>query len=79
MKPRWDNIFALGLIVFSLLLLTSYPVQISSFLRSVEYAGPDHMPDEQLMGLMAFGLIAISLLGAIKIVLQRNSKKGGDD
>ena len=79
MKPRWDNIFALGLIVFSLLLLTSYPVQIGSFLNSVEYAGPGHAPDEQLMGLMAFGLIAISLLGAIKIVLQRNSKDGGDD
>ncbi len=79
MKPRWDNIFALGLIVFSLLLLTSFPVQISSFLKSVEHAGPGHTPDEQLMGLMAFGLIAISLLGAIKIVLQRNSKNGGDD
>ena len=79
MKPRWDNIFALGLVVFSLLLLTSYPVKIGSFLKSVEDAGPDHTPDEQLMGLMAFGLIAISLLGAIKIVLQHNSKKGGDD
>ena len=79
MKPRWDNIFALGLIVFALLLLKGFPVQISSFLKSVEYAGPGHTPDEQLMGLMAFGLIAISLLGAIKIVLQSNSKKGGDD
>ena len=79
MKPRWDNIFALGLIVFSLLFLTSYPMQIGSFLRSVEYAGPGHTPDEQLMGLMAFGLIAMTLLGVIKIVLQHNSKDGKDD
>ena len=79
MKPRWDNIFALGLIVFALWTLAHFPKEIDSFLGSMRYAGPGHTPDEQLIGLMAFGLIAMTLLGVIKIVLQRNSKDGEDD
>ena len=79
MKPRWDNIAVLGLIIFALIVLSEYPMHIGFFLRSMEHMGSGSTPDEQLMGLMAFGLVAITILGVIKIVLQNNRNDGGDD
>ena len=72
MEIKWANVVAFGLAIFGLVLGVTLHRQIGGFLGTMTAIGPGHAPEEQTIGLIAFGLVAISLLGLIKIVLHAN-------
>jgi len=76
MRIRWNNVVVLILGIFALFMLKMYSFELWMFLRSIEDMGSSHSTDEQTMGLVAFGIIIISLVGAIRIALHNN---GTDD
>jgi hypothetical protein len=70
MQVHWQNIVALMLAIGTLTLFLKYPAQISGFLASMQLIGPGHDPDEQTLGLIAFGLVAISLVAIVRLLTQ---------
>lgn len=73
MQIRWHNIFALILFVVAVVLFIANREQIVGFLVSMKDIGPGHSPGQQTIGLIAFGLTLVSLLAALRIVLQDRS------
>ena len=73
MEIKWTNVVAFGLAIFGLWLGVKMHREMASFLSTMSAIGPGHDPDEQVIGLIACGLVFISLLGLIRIVL--NSKR----
>ncbi len=68
MKVRWHNIACLALALFGLWLLIRMRNEIAEFLQLMGDIGPGNTGDEQMWGLIAFGLVAVTLLGVIKIL-----------
>ncbi len=70
MEVKWANVAAFGLGIFGLWLALKMHREMAVFLSSMSAIGPGHDPDDQVRGLIAVGVILVSLLGLIKIVLQ---------
>jgi hypothetical protein len=75
MQIRWHNIFALILFVVAGVLFIANREQIVGFLMSMKNIGPGHSPGEQTVGLIAFGLTMVSLLAALRMILQSGSDR----
>ncbi len=75
MSVKWHNVFALFLVVTGLIVLVNAPDAIGAFLGSMHRAGPGHSPDEQFMGLLAFGLILLLITAVTKIIIEANRKE----
>ncbi len=75
MQIRWHNIFALILFVVAVVLFIANRDQIVGFLMTMKDIGPGHSPEEQTIGLIALGLTLVSLLAALRIVLQSRSDR----
>lgn len=68
MQIKWRNIFAFLLALGAFILLIHSLEPIAAFLATMRDIGPGHTPEEQLKGLLAFGLVLISILGVIRIL-----------
>lgn len=69
MQIKWSNVIAFAMVVFALVVfLKTYP-QMAAFFAAMNDIGPGHDPDEQVRGLVAFGLIALTIVGIVKIVV----------
>ena len=77
MEIKWNNLIAFVLGLAALFLLLKVPVQIGAFLGAVRNVGPGHSFEEQTVGLVACGLIFVTLLGLIRILGQNNRRDGG--
>ena len=73
LEINWTNILVLALGVFAVTMVIKMHDNITIFLAGIGDIGPNHPLDEQMWGLAAFGLVAVTLLGIIKI-LTRNKK-----
>ena len=73
MQIHWQNIVALMLAIGALTLFLKYRPQISGFLSMMTMIGPGHDSEEKTLGLIAFGLIAISLVAIVRL-LTHNKK-----
>ncbi len=75
MTVKWHNVAALALIVAGLVVLIKTPRAMAAFLGIMRHAGPGHTPDEQFMGLLAFGLILLVITAVTKIIVEANRKE----
>ena len=74
MEIRWPNVFVFALAVFALVVALKRHREIGAFLETMETIGTGHDPHEQMLGLMAFGLVIITIL-ALAIIL-KGSRRG---
>ena len=72
MEIKWTNIICLGLTIFAVILLVRMHEQVGSFLGMIRKIGAGNDPEDQVMGLIAFGLVGVVLLGIIKIASRNN-------
>ena len=70
MKIHWQNLIAALLTIGALVLLIRYRHPIAAFLSGIERVGPGSSLDEQVMGLMAFGLVGVLVVAVVKILRQ---------
>ena len=50
------------------------PREIGVFLSSMKNIGPSHSPEEQTLGLIAFGLVAITIVAVVKILVHSQQR-----
>lgn len=75
MSVKWSNVAVLALVVAAFMVFAHAPDAIGMFLGSMRRAGPGHAPDDQFIGLLAFGLIALVITAVTKIVIEANRKE----
>ena len=69
MDIRWSNVVAFGLAIFAFVIFLKTHQQISTFFSTIRSIGPGHDTDQQVMGLAAVGLIALTIVAIVKIVI----------
>jgi len=65
---RWRNIIALALLVFAVVVLSKTYRQIAAFLSTMAAVGPEGDTTELTFGLMAFGLLVITVVAVVRIL-----------
>jgi len=70
MRINWHNIIASILLTVALVLLVRCWPEITATLVTMKNIGPRHTTEDKTVGLLALGLVAAFLLGAIKILTQ---------
>ena len=70
MEIRWHNITALLLLIFAFVILMRGWDEIGQFLSGMGDLGPQHTQEEQVMGLVAFGLVGVLIVAVVKILTQ---------
>ena len=77
MEIKWNNLIAFALALFALVVVLKTPNEMGAFLASMQNVGPGYTPQEQTMGLMAYGMVLLAIVALVKIILH-NSDKDGD-
>ena len=75
MVIKWSNIVALVLLLGAAALAIKHGGQIGAFLVTMQNIGPGHSVEEQTIGLIAFGLILVGILAAVKLFQNHNDKR----
>ena len=74
MEIQWHNIFATVLLITACVTATKNGDSISAFLSTIGQIGRG-TPDEQVKGLVAFAVVAVCVIAALRLLLQsRNGK-----
>ena len=79
MEIRWANLVAAALVVCALYIVSKMHPQMRAFLSTMSAIGSGHELEEQVLGLIAVGLLSATLLAALRIVLQRDRDDRRDD
>ena len=72
MRILWHNIFAMILLIGTIVLIMVSRRELAIFLMGARYIGPAHDIDRQILGLIAFGLVGIFTVAIVKILTQGN-------
>lgn len=75
MRILWPNVIALALLIFALVVILRHGSNISGFWGAMNGIGPGHDPSEQVMGLVAFGLVLVAIVAVLKIVIATNRRE----
>lgn len=75
MRILWTNVFAIVLGVFGIVILVKNRIEITGFLGTMKDIGPGHSPEEQTVGLIAIGLVLVTIVALVKI-LTHNDRRG---
>ena len=67
----WTNVICLALIIFAIMASVHMHEEIAAFLGAMGQIGPGYSPEEQSMGLIAFGLVAVTIVALAKILVER--------
>jgi len=68
---RWRNIIALALLVFAVVVVSKTYRQIAAFVSTMSDVGPRGDTTELTFGLMAFGLLVITVVAVVRILKDR--------
>ena len=74
MRILWGRVIAAAFGVVVLVLLIKDWHAIVGFLKTTEHIGPGHTREEQMLGLIAFGLICVLIVALVKILTHANGK-----
>ncbi len=77
MQILWHNVLAALLTVAATVVLVRYSRPIVQFIAAIQYIGPSHDPDEQVRGLVAFGVVLVAVVAITKLVLENNRRNRG--
>ena len=72
MEIRWANVVAFVFLITALVIFVMNADAIASFLATIKDIGPNHSPEQQLRGLLAFGLIGVIIVAVVRIVVANN-------
>ena len=75
MRIKWNNILALAMVTFAVVIAVGLRDEIRAFLGTMAAMGPGHEPQQQMLGLIAFSLLIVTLVAIVAIC--RNTR--GDD
>lgn len=75
MEIKWANVFGFALLIFAFVLVIRMHERVHAFLASMGQMGPEHTTDEKIWGLIAFGLVAITLAGLIQILIRSQDRR----
>ena len=70
MEVKWTNVICFALAIFAVLMLIHMQESVVSFLRAMGDLGPEQTADEKIWGLIAFSLVAVILVGILKVIMQ---------
>ena len=73
MTIKWANVVALALAIFALVLILKMPGEMGAFMATMRYIGSGNR-DEEMMGLLAFGLVMVLIVAVVKIIIEVNHK-----
>lgn len=71
MKIYWSNIAALILCIVVVVVLLRYRRALGILVGNINHIGPGHTPDEQTLGLIALGIICVSLVAIVRILTRK--------
>ena len=71
MQVKWSNVMALALIVFALVVGLRHLPEITDFLSTISHIGPHGDPKQRVFGIMAFGLIMVTVVAVVRILVDR--------
>lgn len=74
MRIRWPNVVAVALAIIGIAILIRNVTGIQAFLSAMYQIGPGHSPEDQVRGLIAFGLVLVAFLAVLKIVIDKERK-----
>ena len=72
MAIKGTNVICFALAIFALFLLIRMHQQVASFVATIGRIGAGNHPHDQVMGLIALGLVSAIILGLIKIASQND-------
>ena len=70
MQINWAGIVCLALAIFVIVIVVRAHNKIAAFLGTMAQIGPGHASDEKLVGLIAFSLVVLTIVGLVKILSQ---------
>ena len=74
MEIRWSNVIAFGMGLGALIIWVTMHRQLAEFFSCLWLIGPGHDPQQQAMGLIAAGIIAMVVVAVVKIVVNSGGK-----
>ncbi len=69
MKIKWNNVVVLALVVFALVIGLRFLPEIGGLLSTLSQVRPHGDPQQRVLGLMAFGLICVTLVAVVRILV----------
>ena len=76
MRILWHNVIALILMMLAVVVAVRKRHEIVGFLMTTEHIGRGGTFEEQTAGLVALGLVLVTILALVKI-LTHNNRRGG--
>lgn len=74
MRILWQNILAFSVLVVIGVMALRYHTAIGTFLGSIAHIGPGHSDDERTLGLIAFGIVAVLFIAALRILTNNRNR-----
>jgi len=74
MEIKWSNLAFFVLVVFTFVVTIRMRESIVIFLSSLGQLGPEHSTDEKIWGLMAFGLVAVTLVAILRVFIDTRNR-----
>jgi len=75
MEIKWNNVIAFGMALAALAIVMTHGQEMAAFLHAMKDVGPGHTPEEQVVGLIACGLIFVFVVALVRIL---TNDRGGD-
>lgn len=71
MEINWGGITCLILAIIAIVIIVRMRHKVALFLGTMGQIGPGNNPDDKILGLIAFGLIVLLIVGIVKILASR--------
>ncbi len=76
MRILWHNVIALILLIMAVVVTVRKRRAIIGFLMTTEHIGRGHTIEEQTAGLVALGLVLVTIVALVKILTHNNRRDG---
>jgi hypothetical protein len=75
MQIHWHNLFALVLGITVVVLLAKHGPKAAAVISQIQHIGPGHSSDEQTLGLIVLGILAVAVVAIVKLLTQNRNGK----
>ena len=76
MRILWHNLIALILLIMAVVVAVRKRHEIAGFLMTTEHIGRGGTFEEQTAGLVALGLVLVTIVALVKILTHNNRRDG---
>lgn len=74
MQIKWQNLIALGVVVFAINLLFKNAGPVAETLGSIRAIAPGSDPGDRVVGLIVVAVLMVTLLMLVRLLLQKDQK-----